>query len=128
MRALLRRPPKYIDSVGRPGEVAVMTAPGFSEGLEHGVYPETVAARILALIGFYSPARTAGNVSCPALFQVMSNDAVTPTNVALRTAGKVRRATVHIHEGGHFDPYVKPMFSEIIEEQLAFQRKEVPMG
>ena len=136
VRALLRRPPKYIDSVGRPGEVAVMTAPGSSEGLdrmleasglEHGVYPETVAARILALIGFYSPARTAGNVSCPALFQVMSNDAVTPTNVALRTADKVRRATVHIHEGGHFDPYVEPLFSEIIKEQLAFPRKEVPV-
>ena len=88
-----------------------------ASGLEHGVYPETVAARILAPIGFYSPSRTAGNVSCPALFQVMSNDAVTPTNVALKAAGKVRRATVHIHEGGHFDPYVEPLFSEIIEER-----------
>ena len=27
--------------------------------------------------------------------------------------------------GGHFDPYVEPLFSEIIEEQLAFLRKEV---
>lgn len=98
-----------------------------ASGLEHGVYPETVATRILALIGFYSPTRTAGNVSCPALFQVVSNDAVTPTNVALRTAGKVRQATVHIHEGGHFDPYVEPLFSEIIEEQSAFLRKEVPV-
>ena len=43
-----------------------------------------------------------------ALFRVMSNDAVTPTNVALKAAGKVRPATVHIHEGGHFDPYVEP--------------------
>ena len=58
----------------------------------------------------------------------MSNDAVTPTNVALKAAGKVRRVTVHIHEGGHFAPYVEPLFSEIIEEQLAFLRKEVPVG
>ncbi|WP_272945018.1 MULTISPECIES: hypothetical protein [Corynebacterium] len=35
---------------------------------------------------------------------------------------------VHIHEGGHFDPYVEPLFSEIIEEQLAFLRKEVSVG
>lgn len=79
------------------------------------------------MIGFYSSARTAGNVSCPALFQVMSNDAVAPTNVALKAAGKVQRATIRIHEGGHFDPYVEPLFPEIIEEQLAFLRKEVPV-
>ena len=47
---------------------------------------------------------------------MMSNDAVAPTNVALKAAGKVRRATVHIHEGGHFDLYVEPLFSDIIEE------------
>lgn len=68
------------------------------------------------------------NASCLALFQMMSNDAVTPTNVALKAAGKVRRAMVHIHEGGHFDPYVEPLFSEIIEEQLALLRKEVSVG
>lgn len=49
----------------------------------------------------------------------MSNDAVTPTNAALKAAGKVRRATVHNHEGGHFaPPYVEPLFSEIVEEKL----------
>lgn len=68
------------------------------------------------------------NASCPAPFRVLSNDAITPTNAALRAAGKVWRATVHNHEGGHFDPYVEPLFSEIIEEQLAFLRKEVPVG
>lgn len=68
------------------------------------------------------------NASCPALFRVMPNDAVTPTNVTLRAAGKVRRATAHFHEGVHFDPYVEPLFSEIIEEQLAFLRKEVSVG
>ena len=58
---------------------------------------------------------------------MMSNDAVTPTNVALKAAGKVRRATVHNHEGGHLDPYVEPLFTEIIEEQLEFLRQEVPV-
>ena len=67
------------------------------------------------------------NASCLALFQMMSNDAVTPTNVALKAAGKVRPAMVHIRGGGHFDPYVEPLFSEIIEEQLEFLRQEVPV-
>ncbi|MGJ4171009.1 hypothetical protein [Corynebacterium jeikeium] len=79
------------------------------------------------MIGFYSPARTVGNVSCPALLQVMSNDAATPTNVAFKAAGKVQRATIHIHEGGHFNPYVEPLPSVTIEEQLAFLRKEAPV-
>ncbi|GEM_PF-6078633 len=35
---------------------------------------------------------------------------------------------VHIHEGGHFDPYVEPLFSQIIEEQLEFLRKEAPVA
>lgn len=107
------RPPRYIDSVGYPGDTAVMTAPGSMEGLDkmleasglvHGVYPETVAARILAWIGFYSPGRKAKNISCPALFHIMSEDAVTPTDVALKVAAKVPDATVHVHDGGHFDP------------------------
>ncbi|MGJ4139349.1 hypothetical protein [Corynebacterium evansiae] len=71
---------------------------------------------------------TAKRPSFLVFFRVMFNDAVTPTNVALKVVGKVRRATVHIHEGGHFDPYVEPLFSKIIEEQSAFLRKEVPVG
>lgn len=117
IRSFTRRPPRYIDSVGYPGDTAVMTAPGSMEGLdkmletsglEHGEYPETVAARILAWIGFYSPGRKAANISCPVLFHIMSDDAVTPTDVALRVAANVPDATVHVHEGGHFDPYVQP--------------------
>lgn len=68
------------------------------------------------------------NASSLALFQGMANNAVTPTNATLKAVGKVRRATVNSREGDHFDPYVEPLFSEIIEEQLAFQRKGIPMG
>lgn len=130
----LRREPVYIDSVGHPGDTAVMTAPGSMagldqmlavSGLEHGDYPETVAARIGAFIGFYSPARAAG-VTCPALVQIMDNDAVTPAPVAFRTALAMRHATVRVHQGGHFDPYVRPLFDTIIEEQLAFLREKAP--
>lgn len=137
VRAVTRQAPRYIDSVGFPGDTAIMTAPGSMEGLDkmlessglvHGDYPETVAARILAWIGFYSPGRKAANIACPVLFHIMSDDVVTSTNVALKVAAKVPDSTVHVHDGGHFDPYVQPLFSRIIEEQVVFLLEKVPPG
>ena len=136
-RAVLRLSPRYIDSVGRPGDVAVMTTPDAMDardrlfaasGLKDGDYPEYVAARILLRIGLYSPGRTAGAIRCPAVVQIMSGDAVTPASVALKAASKIPGVTVHIHPGGHFDPYVEPMFPTVIEEQLAFLRTAVPLA
>lgn len=95
-------------------------------GLEAGDYPETVAARVLLRIGLYSPGRTASSIRCPVLMQIMSEDAVTPADVAKRVAGKIPDVTVHVHEGGHFDPYVQPLFPTIIDEQLAFLTRTVP--
>lgn len=135
VRAIFRRQPRYINSVGHPGEVAVMTSSDAmlgldrmleSSGLSHGDYPETVAARILVRIGLYSPARTAAKISCPTLVQIMSEDAVTPARVALRTALKIPDATIHVHKGGHFSPYVEPLFTNIIGEQLTFLKNVVP--
>ncbi|WP_291480497.1 alpha/beta hydrolase [Corynebacterium sp.] len=135
IRAIFRRKPRYINSVGHPGEVAVMSSPDAmlgldrmleASGLSHGDYPETVAARILVRIGLYSPARNAADIRCPALVQIMSEDAVTPARVALRAALKIPDSTIHVHKGGHFDPYVEPLFSNIIEEQLAFLKNAVP--
>ncbi|MEE2033680.1 alpha/beta fold hydrolase, partial [Rhodococcus chondri] len=103
-RALLKRSPRYIDSVGRPGDLAVMTSPDAMDGrnrllaasgLNDGDYPETVAARILLRIAFYSPGRTAAAIRCPALIHIMADDAVTPASVAIKTALKIPDATVH---------------------------------
>jgi len=46
----------------------------------------------------------------------------------LKAASKIPGVTVHIHPGGHFDPYVEPMFPTVIEEQLAFLRTAVPLA
>ncbi|MDJ0392409.1 hypothetical protein QMK17_03560 [Rhodococcus sp. G-MC3] len=105
-RAVLGRSPRYIDSVGRPGGLAVMTSPDALDG----EYPGTVAARILLRIGLYSNGRTAGSISCPTLVQIMADNAVTPASVAIKAALQIKESSVHIHKGGHFDPYVEPCF------------------
>ncbi|MET0199520.1 MAG: alpha/beta fold hydrolase [Rhodococcus fascians] len=136
VRALRKKPPHYIDSVGLPGTRAVMVSPDANSGrdrmmqesgLTHGDYPETVAARILLKIGLYSPGRTASAIGCPTLVQIMSEDTVTPASVALRAAQKIRTATVRTYTGGHFDPYVDLLFSAVIRDQLAFLAENVPL-
>lgn len=135
--AWLRRKPVYVDSVGRPGETAVMTSPDAQPGMETLIaesgltiddYPVNVAARIVLKVGLYSPKRWARGVACPALVQIVDGDAITPRHVAEATAARMASPTVRVYAGGHFDPYVEPLFATVIADQLAFLREHVPVG
>ncbi|MDJ0104913.1 hypothetical protein QM646_00695 [Rhodococcus erythropolis] len=88
--------------------------------------PKTVAARILLAIGFYSPTRTAAASTCRTLVQIMADDAITPASAAQKTASKIPHTAIHIHRGGHLEPYVEPMYPIMIDEQLAFQKRSAP--
>lgn len=130
------RPPVYVNSAGRPGETGVMTTPDAvpgmnalitESGLKEGAYPVTVAARIVLKIGFYSPKRWAAGVRCPALIQIADADAVTPRKVAEATAARMAQPTVRVYSGAHFDPYVEPLFTKVIADQLEFLRQHVPL-
>jgi pimeloyl-ACP methyl ester carboxylesterase len=132
--SLLGRAPVYVDAVGLPGTTAVMTSPDAVAGLNRQIeesglaeddYPRYVAARITLKIGLYSPAKHASGVGCPALVQVAAHDAVTPRRVAERAAAKMARSTVHVYDCGHFDPYVEPLFEQVVSDQLAFLRDHV---
>ena len=134
--AWVGRQPVYVNSAGSPGETGVMTTPDAvpgmealvsESGLEDGDYPVTVAARIVLRIGFYSPRRWAAGVRCPALVQIADGDAVTPRHVAEATAARMANPTVRVYSGGHFDPYVEPLFTEVVADQLAFLRQHVPI-
>jgi fermentation-respiration switch protein FrsA (DUF1100 family) len=134
LNAVLGRPPIYVEAVGDPGQTAIMTTPDAARGLdkllsESGLtrddYLGTVAARIALTIGLYSPTRVAAKVTCPALVQLARTDAVTPHPVALQAANKIAHSTVHTYDCGHFGPYVDPMFSTVIADQLAFLNEHV---
>jgi pimeloyl-ACP methyl ester carboxylesterase len=134
--ALVGRPPVYVPAVGEPGSTAVMTTPDAvpglmrqaeESGLKEGDYPYDVAARITLKIGFYSPAKYASGVTCPALVQIAAHDAVTPRRVAEGAAAKISRSKVHVYDCGHFDPYVTPLFDHVVSDQLTFLRTNVPV-
>ncbi len=78
-------------------------------GLDGSEYPNTVAARIVTRIGFYSPGRRAGAVKCPALIQIARADAVREYDL------------------GHFDWYVDPAFPTVVADQLTCLKSAVPI-
>lgn len=128
------REPVYVDSVGAPGQTAVMTSPDALPGTAELIaqselapdFRMDVAARIVLKIGLYSPKRWAAGVRCPALVQIAEADAITPRRVAEEAAARMAHATVRTYVGGHFDPYVEPLFSAVIGDQLAFLADHVP--
>lgn len=130
----LGRDPVLVESVNLPGRAGMMTTPDahpgmlrliHESGLSEDDYPHTVAARIGVSIGAYSPRRWASRVSCPALVQIVSDDAITPRRVAEAAASKIPHSTVRIYEGGHFDPYVNPLFESVVADQIEFLRRHV---
>ena len=135
-RALVHGAPRYLDSIGAPGTCSIMATPdagaalermAAADGLTLDDFPMTVAARIVLRIGLYSPIRYATAVRCPALIQVVDNDALTPTLQARKMAHRLPRATLKSYPGHHFDIYLEPLFSTVIADQIAFLRSVAPV-
>ncbi|MFE0748641.1 alpha/beta hydrolase [Gordonia sp. NPDC058843] len=128
-RGLRDAAPRYVDSVGRPGSVAAMTTedadPALERmtaaaGLTRGEHPETVAARVLLRIGLYSPGRRAGRITCPTLIQVADDDAIAPADAARKVADRIPSGRFKTYPGGHFEPYLEPLFPQVVGDQLDF--------
>lgn len=134
LRGALGREPRYIDSVGEPGDLAAIINPDAvadyarlceQSGLDGSEYPRTVAARILPHVGLYSPSRKAATVSCPALIQIARRDTVTPAAATRKAASLMKNATVREYDLRHADLYVEPAFTTIVEDQIGFLKSSV---
>lgn len=120
--------PRYVDAAGKPGSLAVMTAPGAYEGYLQLVpkgkaVDQRVAARFVLAAIRYSPGRQLRHLTMPVLLQVATNDRTTPASGALKSSRGATTVTVKTHATDHFDPYVEPLFSTFIAEQQAFLRQ-----
>jgi dienelactone hydrolase len=123
-RAARGRAPHYVPAAGRPGEVAIMTAP---EAMEyHDLVPEglafddRVAARLALTVAFYSPGRSLRHVPAPVLVQVGLRDQITPPLAAAALADKAPPARLSCYDVGHFAPYTGETFETFVAEQTAF--------
>jgi pimeloyl-ACP methyl ester carboxylesterase len=133
VRARLGKPPLMIPTAGKPGEVALMTAPdayfGYLRLVPDGVrLHNEVAARIGIKILTYRPGRRAAKITCPILFCVCETDSVAPAGPTLRYAAKAPRGEVKTYPEGHFAIYVDDPFERVVADQLAFLDKHLKTG
>lgn len=123
--ALAGKPPVLIATAGKPGELALMTAPDVYEGylrlLPQGAeLRNEVAARIGLKVLTYRPGRLAAKIRCPILFCVCETDSVAPAGPTLRYAAKAPRGEIKLYPEGHFAIYVDGAFERVVADQIRF--------
>ncbi|OBI21865.1 alpha/beta hydrolase [Mycobacterium sp. E2497] len=123
--ARLRKPPVMVPTVGRPGDVALMTTPDAYPGYlrlvpEGEELTNEVAARIALTIMAYRPGRDTARIPCPILFCVCEADSVAPAAPTLRYAANAPHGEVKLYPEGHFAIYVDEAFDRVVADQLAF--------
>lgn len=123
--------PVEVALAGRPGDVALMTAPDAYDGYLRlyppgTLAPKRVAARIALQIGRYRPGQQAARVKAPILFCICEPDSVAPARTALAYARQAPRGEIRTYDAGHFDIYVGEDFERVVQDQIAFLRAHVP--
>jgi uncharacterized protein len=56
----------------------------------------------------------------PVLIQVASHDLTTPPKPVMKLRGMGMNVQLKTYDTGHFQPYVEPMFSIFISDQIKF--------
>lgn len=122
--------PHFVNAAAEPGRLALMAAPGAAHGYfnlvpEGKVFDQRVAARFVFDAMRYSPGKYLRHLTMPTLLQVANSDLTTPASAALRSARGVKTVVLKTHDADHFDPYIEPLFSTIIAEQLDFLKENL---
>lgn len=123
--ALRGRPPVMLPAVGPPGSTATMNTPDAEPGYKRLIPPGSnwrneTAARVALRVGTYRPVARASSITCPALFTIAEDDAITPPDLALRACAAVPHSELRRYPGGHFDLYVPPQFDQVVADQSDF--------
>ena len=118
-----------IPIVGKPGSLAMITAPGAFDGYSKLVSPDfinEVCARILLRTHGYNPIDYAIDVQCPVLLLICEKDNLVSKGSYLRTAKILGKyAEVKIYPIGHFDIYVGEDFEKAVSDQITFFKKHL---
>ncbi len=122
---LLRREPSYLPAVGRPGSVAVMTAPEAEPGFASldppgSTWENRVAGRIALAVGGYRPYAKFHKLRQPVFVAVCDKDDTTPAKPAVKAAEGSPNADLVRYPIGHFEIYVDPQFETTVADQTDF--------
>jgi dienelactone hydrolase len=123
--SILGRRPKLIPAVGRPGELALMSAedavPGFASITPPGsAWVNAVAARVGLRLGLYRPGRHAAEITCPLLVCVCDHDSLVDVEASDQVAHDAPQGEVAHYPIGHFDIYTGEWFERAVSRQAEF--------
>lgn len=130
IRRLFNLTPYYVNTMGRPGELAAITNPGEYEA-SRKLLPsekeinEQIAARIFMSLSQYSPGKFASRLTAPWLVQIGAMDVTTPVKPAVKAASRAPKSQLIMYQCGHFDVYVQPNFEKVVEDQIEFLKARV---
>lgn len=118
-----------IPIVGKPGSLAMITAPGAFDGYS-GLAPpgfiNEVCARILLRTHGHNPIDHAKDVQCPVLLQICEQDNLVSESSYLRTAKILGEyAEVKTYPIGHFDIYAGEHFEKAVGDQIEFLKRHL---
>jgi pimeloyl-ACP methyl ester carboxylesterase len=125
-RGRLGLSPHYIPIVGRPGETAMLTAPGAYEGyqdilLNSPTFQNRVCAQVLLTGQGENPSIFAAHVHCPTLILACEKDIL----VSMEAVEKVKKSMgdycrVKTYPIDHFDIYQGEDFDNAVQDMLEF--------
>jgi len=129
-RAARGREPVTVPLAGRPGEVALMTAPDVVPGYlslvpEGSPFRNEAGARLALRVGFDRPGRQARRITAPVLFGICEPDTVAPSGPTKKYAAQTPRAEVKVYPFGHFDIYEGEPFEQAVGDQVEFLRRHL---
>lgn len=125
-RSRLGLPPHYVGIVGRPGDVAMITAPGAYEGyrdllFEAPSFENRVCAQVLLTGQGENPADFASQVECPTLLLACEKDNLVSMKSVEKVAGIMGdKCTVKVYPIDHFDIYQGQDFENAVLDMLDF--------
>ena len=121
----LGRGPRLVKAVGRPGELAVMSAPDAVDGFASLTPPDStwvnaITARIVLKVGLYRPGTKAAQITCPLLICVCDHDSLVDAQAADEVAHAAPQGEVAHYPIGHFDIYTGEWFERAVTRQTEF--------
>lgn len=134
---LIGRGPVYVPLLGRPGDVALMSAADSYDGymqlvpetaLASGNWVNRAAARIAITLPLYSPRRHAKRVTAPLLVVAAKADTIAPARGAAAAAKNAVAGELKTYDGGHFDFYMGAGFDKIVVDEIEFLDRHLKQG
>jgi alpha/beta superfamily hydrolase len=133
VRAALGLGRRYVEIVGRPGELAFVNLPGAYEGWMSVVPPGvTFDGRVTAGAGlamlFYDASARARQVRCPLLVCVSDRENLMDPAIAVRVAEQAPRGVARHYDADHFAVYHPPVVERMVADQIAFLTEHLDPG